>query len=134
MVKSHVSLLVSKLHQKAESGTPVDIMRWLNFTTFDIFGDLCFAESFGSLESEEYNEWIANLFNGLKFIRLFRFFRMYPLVGIPFFTLMKVFPAVAKAKAKHEMYTIKKTEKRMSTKTDRKDFMRLVNSTPRSIA
>lgn len=125
IINSYISLLISKLRMKAEIDERVDMMRFFNFTTFDIFGDLCFGESFGALEAEEYNEWVANLFKGLKLARVFRFLRAYPIIGLPVLALFKLFPALAKAKHKHEMYTVQKTEKRMNTKTERKDFMRL---------
>jgi hypothetical protein len=99
-------------------------MRYLNFTTFDILGDLCFAESFGALGNEEYNAWVANVFRTLKATRMFRVIRSYPALGVPFFFLLKFFPAISKARHTHITYTIDKTEKRMKTETDRKDFMR----------
>jgi hypothetical protein len=65
IIASYVSLMISKLHKRAVSGSSVDIMKYLNFTTFDITGDLSFDESFGSLESENYDHWIANIFGML---------------------------------------------------------------------
>ena len=101
-------------------------MRYLNFTTFDILGDLCFADSFGALESEEYGSWVSGVFKALKMTRMFRVIRSYPAVGIPFFWLLKRFPAMIKARERHQNYTVSKMDKRINTKTDRKDFMRYV--------
>lgn len=42
-INSYIDTLTEKLQRKAVSKTPVDLMRWLNFTTFDIIGDLCFG-------------------------------------------------------------------------------------------
>ena len=66
LINSHIDLLIEKLHQKAELNAPVDLMRWLNFTAFDIIGDLCFGEPFDALKNEDYNFWISNIFKGLK--------------------------------------------------------------------
>lgn len=33
----------------------VDISDWLNFTTFDIIGDLSYGQSFNSLQSAAYH-------------------------------------------------------------------------------
>ncbi|KAH8782261.1 hypothetical protein F5882DRAFT_428910 [Hyaloscypha sp. PMI_1271] len=37
----------------------IDIAAWLNFTTFDLFGDLTFGEPFHALESGTYHPWMA---------------------------------------------------------------------------
>lgn len=124
IINSYITLLISKLKAKAQADAEVDIMRYINFTTFDILGDLCFGESFGALESEQYNEWMAALFKGVKLFPLFRLFRQYPILGLPFWMLVKIFPQVLAARAKHDNYTIEKTAKRMERQTDRKDFMR----------
>ncbi|KAF1968697.1 cytochrome P450 monooxygenase-like protein [Bimuria novae-zelandiae CBS 107.79] len=122
-ISSYITLLISKLQNKARSDTPVDIMRYINFTTFDILGDLCFGESFGALESEEYNEWMATLFKGVKLVPFVRLFKQYPIIGLPFWILTKLFPQIMAARVKHDNYTVEKTAKRLESKTDRKDFM-----------
>lgn len=124
IINSYIALFISKLRAKARSDTPVDIMRYINFTTFDILGDLCFGESFGALEGEEYSEWMANLFQGVKIVPFVRLMKAYPIIGLPFWMITKIFPHVMAARAKHENYTMEKTAKRLEKKTDRKDFMR----------
>jgi hypothetical protein len=123
-INSYIDVLIDKLHVKAASDLPVDLMRWLNFTTFDIIGDLCFSESFDSLKNEDYNFWVANIFRGLKIARMFRVFRAYPMIGVPLLSLLKLFPQLARAPQKHEQYTIDKTARRLDAKSDRRDFMR----------
>ncbi|KAK1954620.1 cytochrome P450 [Colletotrichum sublineola] len=34
---------------------PVDVVKWFNYTTFDIIGDLSFGEPFGCLDDETYH-------------------------------------------------------------------------------
>ncbi|KAJ4293480.1 hypothetical protein N0V90_008763 [Kalmusia sp. IMI 367209] len=128
IINSYINLLISQLHAKAKSNTSVDIMRYINFTTFDILGDLCFGESFGALDAEEYNEWMANLFKGVKLAPVVRIAKQYPIIGLPFFLLTKLFPQVLEARVKHDNYTVEKTAKRIEKETDRKDFMRQVHS------
>jgi hypothetical protein len=58
IVNQYFSLLVSSLKQRVDDpkvDSVVDLSKWYNFLTFDIIGDLCFAESFGALESREYH-------------------------------------------------------------------------------
>ncbi|KAF2462739.1 cytochrome P450 monooxygenase-like protein, partial [Lindgomyces ingoldianus] len=123
IINLYIDLLIQRLQEKAASNAPVDLVRWLNYTTFDITGDLCFGESFGALENQEDHPWVANIFKGLKFARMFRVLRAYPLIGLPILSLLKMFPALAKARQKHEQFSIDKTMRRLEMKTDRKDFM-----------
>jgi cytochrome P450 len=48
-----VDLLVQKLYEQAEDGNAVDLMRWYNFTTFDIISDLTFGEPLYCLRDTE---------------------------------------------------------------------------------
>lgn len=45
----YFDLLIQRLHENADK--PVDLVKWYNFTTFDIIGDLTFGESFDCLET-----------------------------------------------------------------------------------
>lgn len=55
LVQRFVDLLVHKLYEQVEQGTPaVDIMRWYNYTTFDIIADLIFGEPLYCLRDKEY--------------------------------------------------------------------------------
>lgn len=63
VVQSYVNLLISKLRQIAEidrsqEGAVVDVLKWFNYTTFDIIGDLIWGSSFGCLEAVKYHPWI----------------------------------------------------------------------------
>lgn len=99
-------------------------MRWLNYTTFDITGDLAFDEPFGALEAEDYNSWIANLFSLLRVASILRVMRDYPLLGVPLTIILETVPALRKAKHAHDEYTQEKTARRLDKKTERKDFIR----------
>lgn len=44
LIMSYVDLLIHKLSSFAEKGGEADIMRWYNYTTFDIIADLSFGE------------------------------------------------------------------------------------------
>lgn len=122
--------MIQKLRKRAVENTPVDLVQWLNFTTFDITGDLTFAESFGALDQETYNVWMANLFNAFRFATILNVINRYPIIGTPLMALLKRVPALARAEHQHNVYTEKKTTKRLATQTDRKDFIRYVNSLP----
>jgi hypothetical protein len=113
--------MISKLHKRAASNSPVDIMKYLNFTTFDITGDLSFDESFGSLDSQNYDHWIANIFGMLRIGCFMHVMRAY---GFPVATMFKTIPALVKLRHAHGDYTKEKTARRLAKETDRKDFIR----------
>jgi cytochrome P450 len=65
-VQEFIDLLMQRIHEFAERGEEFDIVRWLNFVTFDIIGDLSFGESFGCLESGDFHFWIKVIFDAVK--------------------------------------------------------------------
>lgn len=66
MTTLYITLMVSKLHRRAALSSAVEMMKWLNFWTFDITGNLLFDESFVSLESENYHSWIAQVLSWIR--------------------------------------------------------------------
>ncbi|OAG00254.1 cytochrome P450 [Paraphaeosphaeria sporulosa] len=89
--KIYVNLLVEGLKDQAPSDLSfeIDISPWFNYTTFDIFSDLRFGESFECLEKSIYNPWIDLLFNRVKTTGFIFSARFYPWVE---FILMKCVP------------------------------------------
>ncbi|MCJ1380793.1 hypothetical protein MMC17_003902 [Xylographa soralifera] len=82
---SYIHLLISRLRERASSSNTavVDLVQWLNFTTFDIVGDLSLGESFHCLEESRYHGWVTILFAQFKAAALFvslRFFGLDKLV------------------------------------------------------
>ena len=89
ILQTYVRLLIEKLREKVkidaakirqhcdEGSTIVNIVEWYNFTTFDITGELTFSESFGCLDDEIYDPWIAMLLSHLKASALSIGFRFY---------------------------------------------------------
>ncbi|EON70092.1 hypothetical protein W97_09358 [Coniosporium apollinis CBS 100218] len=58
LIRAYVDTLVAKLREAARQGGPerkaaVDIKNWLNYTTFDITGDLMFGEPFVCLKESK---------------------------------------------------------------------------------
>jgi cytochrome P450 len=125
-VQAYVETLVRKLRRKAKEREPVDIVRWFNFTTFDIIGALCFGEDFAALENEEYDFWIANIFRTIKLVRMFRVLRAYPVVGYPLLGVLRLFPGLAKARLRHTQYTQDKVVRRLNMEDPKQDIMRCV--------
>lgn len=55
-MKRYVDKLITKMHERATAKSNVmNMVKWYNFTTFDLIGDMAFGESFGSLDSDGYH-------------------------------------------------------------------------------
>ncbi|KAI5866411.1 putative cytochrome P450 [Durotheca rogersii] len=124
----YVNLLVERLRECAtaptgldERGVQLDVAPWFNFTTFDIFGDLGFGESFDCLQHSRYHPWIALLFNSVKAASFVAAARFYPLVE---FLLMKCIPpSLRKMQRDHYQQIVDKVQRRLNFELERPDIM-----------
>lgn len=68
-IVEYVDLLMNDLKKHAKEG-PQDMVKWFNWTTFDVIGKLTFGEDFGCLKNSELHPWIAIIFGNLKAITI----------------------------------------------------------------
>ncbi|KAK3322410.1 cytochrome P450 [Apodospora peruviana] len=61
LVQVYISKLISCLDKLVSQGKAVNMAAWMTYTTFDIIGELCFAEPFGCLESGEQTDWSQDI-------------------------------------------------------------------------
>lgn len=129
---AYIDLLIRRLRgivSSSESQAAViDIVKWLNFTTFDIVGDLSLGESFHCLEESKYHGWVSILFTQFKAASLF--------VSLRFFGLDKplrmVLPkSLLKKRAEHAKYSQDRIYHRLDqgkegADAQRNDFMTYV--------
>lgn len=67
IIQKYVDLLMERLRQNADNGTrALDLVKWYNFTTFDIIGDLAFGESFDCLKNSTYHQWVSFIFSHVR--------------------------------------------------------------------
>lgn len=80
LITSYIDTLIDKLRQQnlGSEGGKVDLVKWYNFTTFDIIGDLAFGESFHCLEHEGYHSWVSTIFKSIKFLAYLQVARRFP--------------------------------------------------------
>ncbi|RYP05241.1 hypothetical protein DL764_003948 [Monosporascus ibericus] len=122
----YVNLLVERLRECVSKepqgkGAQIDVAPWFNFTTFDIFGDLGFGESFDCLQHSRYHPWIALLFNSVKAASFVAAARFYPLVE---FILMKCIPpSLRKMQRDHYQQIVDKVHRRFNFELERPDIM-----------
>ncbi|GME64949.1 hypothetical protein AJ79_03600 [Neofusicoccum parvum] len=122
VIKSYADLLFAKLRHLSETGKPVDMVKWYNFLTFDVIGDLAFGESFDCLKNSEYHSWISIVFDNIKLSAYLRCTQYYPSIVRP---LLRLFiPRHLTAhRAGHMKLTREKAMRRLDMKTDRVDLM-----------
>ncbi|KAH8706093.1 cytochrome P450 3A17 [Phaeosphaeriaceae sp. PMI808] len=124
LIKKYVDLFMSRMSDYAASGEATDIVRWFNYTTFDIIGELTYGESFSCLSMSEMHPWVALIFESIRVGELIVFFKRYTITRV----LINVFlgTKMARRRAEHKALTKAKTENRTSLGAEgsgQKDFM-----------
>lgn len=76
-LKDQVDPMSLEFEKDSEELGVVNIVKHLNWTTFDITGEITFSESFGCLEGRITNPWIALIFSHLKASALLIGLRFY---------------------------------------------------------
>ena len=81
LLQNYIALLVQRLRTRASSteSAVVDMVQWLNFTTFDIIGDLSLGESFHCLDESRYHPWLSTLSNQFRIGALYISLRFFGL-------------------------------------------------------
>lgn len=105
----YIDQLINALDSKA--GTVVNLKEWLEWTAFDIIGDLAFGEPFGCLSNGMYHPWVALLFPFIKALSLFGVARLFK----PFTPLIiALMPMKSiKQRAQHIKLSAEKVHKRL---------------------
>jgi cytochrome P450 len=66
IVKRYVDQFIDNMRRMAEKDEAFNLVNWLNFTTFDIIGDLAFGEPFGCLDMGRFHEWVSMIYETVK--------------------------------------------------------------------
>lgn len=129
---AYIDLLIRRLRgivsSSEDDGAVVDIVQWLNFTTFDIVGDLAFGEPFNCLEESKYHGWVSILFVNFKAAGVFMSLRFFGLDKLLKSVLPKSF---LKKRAEHLKYSTDRIHRRLDqgkegVDAQRNDFMTYV--------
>lgn len=124
IIMKFVDLFISRIGEFAEKDTAIDIVKWFNFATFDIIGELTFGEPFGSLQESEMHPWVALIFGAIQSGEVMRFIFQYPLAR--WIVMSLIGKRLSEMRADHQALTIEKAERRMelgAEGTGAKDFM-----------
>lgn len=70
IIAKHVNIMVNGLRQKSASKDgltqPVNMEGWMNWTTFDLVGELVLGMPFDSLKIQNYHPWVIFMLRSLK--------------------------------------------------------------------
>lgn len=122
LIRGYIDLLFTRLREQAVRGDPVDLVRWFNYTTFDIIGDLAFGAPFGMLERAGYHSWIKNLLNFFHTqYAIANFRRAYPRLEAMVTPLLKL--SAARVISAHNAFVDERVRERMALPSSRPDFM-----------
>ncbi|TVY84166.1 Cytochrome P450 monooxygenase aclL [Lachnellula suecica] len=123
IIKSYVDLLMQRLKEHSTEGKTLDAVKWYNYTTFDIIGDLAFGDPFNCLESSTMHPWVSMIFDVLKAGTQLRIFGQYPSLK-PFISLV-MSPKLQNTIVESTALTSAKLEKRLALgpNTERGDFL-----------
>lgn len=126
MFLTYIDKLVEKLREGCmqKSGAQ-DMVQLLNFTTFDIMGDLTFGESLGMLDDTSYHPWVSALVAGFRFGVYLHIIRKLPAVET--LLLKYCMPQSLKDRMElHNQFSIQRVNRRLEKQDARPDIWGLV--------
>ncbi|RDL34574.1 Cytochrome P450 ClCP1 [Venustampulla echinocandica] len=123
-IERYVDLLIGRLEEAIQGSkqntATVDLVQWINFTTFDIIGDLGWGSSFRCLEDTSYHPWIKVVLH-FKAVLVATSIKYYPWVEA---FLMSITPKSAMADLEQALATAhSKVKDRLSREPDHPDIM-----------
>jgi hypothetical protein len=123
IIRDYVDQLMACLKRDSGNGTQqIDMVRWFNFTTFDIIGDLSFGESFDCLQNSDYHPWIWLIFKAVKnlvYLSVIKHFKIFPNL----FAKLAMPKDIATKFAENHELSAMKVKKRLETGSNRPDFI-----------
>lgn len=124
LIGLYVDLLVKRLHDQVSgpSAGKVDMVKWYNFTTFDVIGDLSFGEPFNCLENDQYHSWVSMVFQGVKGGALLVAAGHYPWISY-LITNFLIPKHLIRMREENLTLSAAKVNRRMEEETNRPDFI-----------
>ncbi|KAI3320822.1 cytochrome p450 monooxygenase [Xylariaceae sp. AK1471] len=118
--REYVDLLIKRLEEHAADEKPIDMTAWLNFTTFDVIGNLTFGSDFSCLQRESYHPWVKAITGNLKDLATMRSILQF----IPPSLVFRLFQlGFFKGRKNHMAYAREKLRKRIEIEGERPDFI-----------
>ncbi|KAF2460302.1 benzoate 4-monooxygenase cytochrome P450 [Lineolata rhizophorae] len=133
MFKKYASLLTTKLRENVDKDAnhKLDMVSWLNFTTFDVMGDLVFGETFHQLETATYSEWVRLIFDGIYAVTMNRVIR-HLVPTVHWIVNRLLLRKLAAKREQHFGYASERVRRRLAAKDQKADIWSLVLKAPES--
>ncbi|RJE26778.1 Cytochrome p450 [Aspergillus sclerotialis] len=125
LIHGYINMLVDGLTRFSDNGkTPLDVVHWFNWTTFDIIGDLTFGEPFGCLKNTYLHPWVRDMFQTIRGIVIIRVLRQISGLGQYAPKLIRRLPFRGlRMLDQHLKFTKDKVTRRVNHTSPRPDFM-----------
>ncbi|KAL1889864.1 hypothetical protein Sste5346_008587 [Sporothrix stenoceras] len=123
LIRVYVDLLVKRLRDISDAGQLANMVRWYNFTTFDLIADLAYGEPLYGLEKGQSNAWIENIEKILIIAPMFSLIGSSRIIGGAIMLVLS--PLMKRAKQQHMANVQKLAMGRLTARKqpDRGDFM-----------
>ncbi|KAI2466962.1 cytochrome P450 [Annulohypoxylon bovei var. microspora] len=123
LIRVYVDLLIKRLREVAEKGDSADMVRWYNFTTFDLIADLAFGTPLQGLAEGKSNAWIDNISKLMIYMPILVLMSVSPILGLLF--KFGAGSQVRNSQANHHAHVAKMVNDRIyhRKQADRGDFM-----------
>jgi len=123
IVMQYVDKLMQQLCEEIKSPAQgkVDVVKWYNWMSFDIIGDLSFGQSFHCLETQAYYPWVEMIFGNLKGIQLLGACNRFTILRnlLPYLIPKYILRMIDD----HWTATTENVNRRLELGSDRPDFM-----------
>lgn len=138
LIGTYVDLLVNKLYEQVSgpSRGKVDMVKWYNFTTFDVIGDLSFGEPFNCLDTNHCHSWLSMVFQGVKGGTFLVAANYYPWISY-IITEFFIPKHLIKMREDNLTQSAAKVKRRIAQETNRPDFISYIlkhNETEKGMA
>ncbi|KAF6217454.1 hypothetical protein HO133_006792 [Letharia lupina] len=124
--KTSIAIAQARLPLKETTGhtakqSMVEIVKWYNWMSFDIIGDLAFGQSFDCLKMQSYHPWVEIIFGNLKGIAVMGACNRTAIVRhlLPYLIPKRL----VQMKEDHRAATVQTVSRRMALDTDGPDFL-----------
>lgn len=126
LIQANVALLIKRLQDQigADSTACVDMNKWMNWTTFDLIGDIAFGESFGCLRDGGYHPWVALICGSVKAVSILGSIKQWPWIDAVWQLIIGGF--WIRAMRQFHRLVIEKVDRRIARKTERNDFLKFI--------
>lgn len=119
--------LRNRLAKQAETKEPTDMVKVLNFATFDIMSDLSFAEPLHMLDDGEYVPWVKLVFGFLTLSTRLRAIRyLSSISNILLAIVIGRLPAIKRVMREHHRFISDRVDKRLKTSVAQPDIWSLI--------